>query len=44
MDREAWRSTIHGVTELDTTYQLNSNSYQSGHQALIYTEGNIQGV
>ena len=25
MDRETWRAAVHGVTELDMTYQLNNN-------------------
>ena len=24
-DRETWRATVHGITELDTTWQLNNN-------------------
>ena len=29
-DREAWRAAFHEVTELDTTVQLNNNSYLYG--------------
>ena len=27
MDRGAWQDTVHGVKELDTTEQLNNNSF-----------------
>ena len=26
-DREAWRAAVHGITESDTTGQVNSNIY-----------------